>query len=134
MVAARTLKAGMLYCLVVFAAGVVLGEVRILWVTPLAGEVVAVMLEAPIMLAITWYACGLVVERMEISQQFFDRLAMGGVALVLLICAEAAIAVLGGGRSLKEYFGDYARSAILLGLVVQVAFAVFPLLQKRRGA
>lgn len=132
MLEARTLKAGALYCLVVAAAGVALGETRILLVTPLAGELPAVALEAPIMLAIAWYACGWAVERLEVSQLFSDRLAMGGVALAGLISAEGAVAM-ANGRTPIEYFADYARSAILLGVMAQLAFAVFPLIQRRGG-
>lgn len=132
MIEARTLGAGALYSLVVFAAGLVLGVIRVMWVARLAGEAVSLALEAPIILALAWYACGWAAERMEVSPRFFERLAMGGVALAMLIGAEAAIAVFGKGRSIAEYFGDYARSAILLGLLAQLAFAVFPLLRRRR--
>lgn len=130
MVDTRSARAGLLYCTVVFAAGFVLGVVRTLWVTPLAGEFVAILLEAPIMLAIAWHTCFWVAERLDVAHHFLDRLVMGGVALVVLICAEAATAVLAFGRSLPEFFGQHADSALLLGLIAQLAFALFPLLQR----
>jgi hypothetical protein len=134
MIETRAIKAGVLYCLVVFVAALVLGGLRTLWVTPLAGEFIALTLEAPVMLAVAWSACAWAAERMEVSEQFHDRLAMGGIALAGLIGAEAVIAILAAGRTPEEYFGDHARSAILLGLLVQLAFAVFPVLRRRRGA
>lgn len=129
----RAARAGLLYCTVVFAAGFVLSVVRTLWVTPLAGEFVGVVLEAPIILAIAWNACGWVAKRMEVSQQLFDRLVMGGVALAALVCAEAAAATLASGHSLAEFFMRSGRSALLLGLLAQLAFAVFPMLNRRGG-
>lgn len=133
MLASRAAQAGMLYCTVVFAAGFVLSVIRLVWVAPLSGEFVGVLLEAPVLLAIAWSACGWVAERLDVSQPFLDRLVMGGVALVVLVCAEAIAAVLAGGHSLGEFSLRHGQSAVLLGLLAQLAFAVFPLLQRRAG-
>lgn len=130
----RAIHAGLLYCVVVFAAGFVLGVLRNLLVTPLAGELAAVALEAPVMLAIAWTACGWALDRLEVSTQLLDRLLMGGVALVLLLVAEAAVAVLAQAYSLAEFFRRYGQTAMLLGLLAQLAFALFPLLRRRNGA
>lgn len=127
----RAVKAGALYCAVVFAAGFVLGVSRILLIAPLAGELVAVALEAPVMLAVAWAACGWLTERLDVSQRFVDRLVMGGVALVLLLAAEAAVAVATQGESLRMALEGRGRSALLLGLLAQLAFAIFPWLQRR---
>lgn len=132
--ASRAAKAGILYCTVVFAAGFVLSVLRIVWVAPLSGELIGVLLEAPILLAIAWSACGWVAERFEVSQQFLDRLVMGGAALAVVVCAEAIAAVLADGRSLGDFFERHGRSAVLLGLLAQLAFAFFPLLQRRARA
>lgn len=132
MVERRAFKAGLLYCAVVFVAGIVLGMVRNRWVAPLSGEMVAVWLEAPIMLAISWSASAWVVERLEVSESFVDRMLVGGVALAVLICAEAVLAVIGNGRSLSDYLFNYGHSGLLLGLLAQLGFAVFPILRRRR--
>ena len=132
MVERRAFKAGLLYCAMVFAAGVVFGAVRNVWIAPLSGEMVAVWLEAPIMLAISWSASAWVVERLEVSESFIDRLLMGGVALAVLVCAEGLLAILASGRSLSEYVLFYGHSGLLLGLLAQLGFAVFPILRRRR--
>jgi hypothetical protein len=129
----RAAQAGALYCAVVFGAGFVLGVVRTTWIAPLSGELAAVLLEAPVLLAIAWSACGSIVERFDVSEEFMDRLMMGGVALVMLVCAEAAAAFLADGHSLSSFSHLHGRSAILLGLLAQLAFAVFPLLNRRFG-
>jgi hypothetical protein len=131
MFTSRAAKAGALYCTVVFAAGFVLSVVRMVWVAPLAGELVGVLLEAPILLAIAWVACDWVAERLDVSQRFLDRLVMGGAALAVLVCAEAIAAFLSGGHSLGDFSSRHGESAVLLGLLVQVAFAVFPMLHRR---
>ena len=48
------LKAGVAYFAVVFAAGFGLGVIRMLVVIPRVGETVAVLIEAPVMLGISW--------------------------------------------------------------------------------
>ena len=130
----RAFKAGLLYCAVVFAAGVVFGAIRYVWIAPLSGEMVAIWLEAPIMLAISWSASAWIVERLEVSESFLDRMLMGGVALAVLVCAEAVLAVLFNGHSIGEYLLFRGHSGLLLGLLAQLGFAVFPILRRRRDS
>jgi len=130
MASRRAIEAGLLYCAVVFSAGFCLGAVRVLWIEPLAGELAAVALEAPVMLAIAWRTCGWVTERLDVPDKLFDRIAMGAVALVVLLVAEAAIALFAIRLSLPQYFASYGHSAMLLGLLAQLAFALFPLIRR----
>ena len=48
------LKAGVTYFALVYAIGFLLGTVRVLLLMPLVGETAAVLLEAPLMLAVSW--------------------------------------------------------------------------------
>jgi hypothetical protein len=132
MIDVRARRAALLYCGIVFTAGVLLGAIRTFWLAPLSGELVAVGLEAPLLLAIAWSACSWITERLEISESFLDRLIMGGGALAVLICAEAAIALIAEERSVSEHLLQYGESAVLLGLLAQLGFAIFPLLRERR--
>lgn len=100
-------------------------------IAPLAGELAAVALEAPVMLAISWMACGWVLDQQEVSLRFLDRLVVGGVALVLLILAEAAVSVLARRHTLLEFLQSHSQTGLLLGLLAQLAFAVFPWIQRR---
>jgi hypothetical protein len=132
MIERRAVEAGLLYSAAVFIAGFVLGALRVLYLAPLAGELIAVALEAPVMLAIAWGACGWASERQEVSPRLLDRLVMGAVALATLLAAEVAVAVLAERRSVPEFLASYSRPALLLGIAAQLAFAFFPLFNRRR--
>jgi hypothetical protein len=123
----RTVRAGVLYFLVVFAAGFVLGTARALLVAPRLGELAAVALELPPILAVAWVASRALARRFAIPPGA-PRLAVGGLALALLLLAEAALAILGFGRSPAEYVAAYLAPPALLGLAGQIAFALLPLL------
>jgi hypothetical protein len=85
------LKAGALYFAVVFAAGFVLGTIRTLWVVPSFGASGAELMEAPIMFAITVLASRWVVRRLAIRPSFPRRIAVGLVALGLLLLTEFTV-------------------------------------------
>jgi hypothetical protein len=57
---------------------------------------------------------------------------MGGAALAALVTAEAAAALLADEHTLSQSFLS-GHSAILLGLLAQLGFAIFPALRRRRG-
>lgn len=126
----NTLKSGFAYFLIAFAAGFALGTLRTLLIVPAIGETAAVALELPIMLTISWVACGWVLRRFALPPEPGVRLVMGVTALVLLLAAEAGVSVLLAGRSLAEHFALYREAPALLGLIGQVAFALFPVLRK----
>lgn len=122
-------RAGALYAAIAFAAGFVLGAIRVLVALPLLGELLAVLLEIPIMLCLSWIACAWSVRRFAVPAKSTARLAMGMVAFALLMAAEAALSILGMGISPGQYLATYRNTAAQLGLLAQIAFATFPLLQ-----
>ena len=60
--------AGTLYAIIVFLIGFILGTVRVLLVVPHLGETTAVIVEAPIMLAGSWFVCGWCVDRLDVRR------------------------------------------------------------------
>lgn len=127
------LKAGCAYFLVVFAIGFVLGTIRVLLVIPQLGDTSAVLLELPVMLALSWIACGWLVRRFAVPPEAGARLAMGALAFALLMVGELLVSEFGFGRTPVEHLESYRTAGAQLGLVGQLVFALFPYLQSRRG-
>ena len=125
---ATTVNAGATYFAVVFVLGFALGVLRVFVLAPEVGELGAVALELPVMLLASWMACGVLVDWFDVDPGFGDRAIMGGVAFVLLLAAEAGLS-LATGRSIGQHFATFADSAAQLGLMGQIAFALFPLIQ-----
>jgi hypothetical protein len=123
------ISAGATYFAIVFAAGFVFGTVRTVLIAPRFGELLAVVLELPIMLGISWWACGWTLQRFRLPPESAPRMAMGAVAFTFLIIAEILISF-ALGRSIAEYGSDLATSHGLLGLAGQLAFGLFPLLRR----
>jgi hypothetical protein len=126
----NVLRAAWLYFLAVFAAGFVLGTIRTLWLEPALGQLPAVLAELPVMLLWSWAACGIILRRLPVAGGIVPRLAMGTMALVVLLAAEAALSVTLGGLTLAQHVALYATAPVLAGLAGQLAFALFPLLRR----
>ena len=122
----RAIQAGVTYFLTVFAIGFALGTIRVLLVIPRIGETNAVLLELPLMLALSWLVCGWLVRHFVVTQAIPQRLAMGAIAFALLLLAELAVSVLGLGRTPAEHLASYQALGAQLGLAAQILFALMP--------
>ena len=98
------LAAAGIYFALVFSAGFVLGPIRILWVVPRFGVRLAELIEAPIMLVVIVAAARWVVGRYADNFTVRRRLALGAVALALMLLAEFALVTWLWGQSIREYF------------------------------
>jgi len=131
----RTLRtavtAGLAYVAIAFAAGFALGVLRVTLIAPRLGETAAVLLELPIMLALSWLACRWLIARWHVPATFVARATMGGLALALLLTAEAVLGTLGLGRTLAGHLASYQNLPERLGLAAQICFGLFPLVQLR---
>lgn len=129
-IAARgPLLAAFAYWAVVFAAGFVLGTLRVLALAPVTGELAAVALEIPVMLVISWVASKRVCRRFAVSTRIAPRLLMGVAAFALLIAAEVALSVYAFGQTAAAWAGSLGTPAGLLGLAGQVGFGMIPAVQ-----
>jgi hypothetical protein len=128
----RTLGAGLLYGLAVFGLGFILGTARELWLAPLFGRDAVVLVEGPLILVAAWLLCWWIIRRLGVPASLGSRLAMGALALMLLLAGEALVAVFGFGRTLAAHFAAYATVKGVLELLPQMAFALFPLLHLLR--
>ena len=128
----RALLAGLVYVAVVFAAAFAIGVIRVLVLAPRLGEPVAVLLEVPAVLALSWWICGLLVRRFAVGPDTAGRLAMGGLAFVVLQATEAGLAVTAFGQSPSQYLAGFTTLAGVIGLSGQIGFALIPLVRRRR--
>jgi len=127
-------RAGAWNVLILFAAGALLGTLRIMVVLPATGEVAAVLLELPVMLALSWIVSARLVARCHIPAQPAPRLIMGAVAFALLMAAELLLSVTLFGRPVSAHLAQYATVPGALGLCGQTGFALIPWLQGRIAA
>ena len=125
------LRAAALYAGLAFAAGFGLGALRVLLVAPRIGPLAAVALETPLMLAVSWLACGFAVRTFRVRGPR-QGLAMGAVAFGLLMAAEFALGVLAFGQTPAGFLRALAQPPGALGFAAQLAFALFPALRAGR--
>jgi hypothetical protein len=116
----RASKAGALYALIVFRIGFVLGTVRVLLIVPRLDETAAVLLEAPLILAASWFICRWCVDRLDVHRGIGPRSLMGTVAFLVLMAAEFALGRLGFGRSISEQLAAYASAPGAISLAAQI--------------
>lgn len=128
----RWFAAGLAYFAAVFAVGFVLGTLRVLVVAPWLGEAGAVFLELPVILAVSWLAAGRIARGFAVPPDASARLAMGGIAFLCLMLAEAGVATVGFGRTVTEHLAGYADPVRAAGLAAQIAFALMPWWRGRR--
>lgn len=121
------LRLGGLYFLIVFAIGFMLGTIRTVALAPSLGEISATLIELPVMLAASWFVCGWLLKRTPLRAS--AAAAMGTVALVLLLIAEAMLSILAFGRTPIEHLALYTQPASILGLIGQIMFGAFPLVR-----
>jgi len=126
----RTILAGAVYWAIVFAWAFALGVLRVLVVAPRLGEVAAVLLESPLVLAASWLACRWTLRRLAVGPAAIDRLAMGAFAFGLLMCAELGLSVFAFGRSASVWFAGLHTASGAIGLAAQIAFGFVPLVQR----
>lgn len=92
---ARAVLAGLAYFAIVFTAGFSLGALRVLWIMPRTGALIAVVLELPIMVAVSWGAAAALIRWFRVTPGAADRLMMGGVGFALLLVAETVLGLWG---------------------------------------
>ncbi|OQW32783.1 MAG: hypothetical protein A4E19_05335 [Nitrospira sp. SG-bin1] len=99
----RILQAAVLYFLLVFGAGFVLGTGRVLILVPLLGERTAELLEMPLMLAVIVVAARWM-ARHRLDGRQSSALSVGVIAMGLVLLADLAVGMWLRGMSVAEVF------------------------------
>ena len=130
----ETLKAGVLYFVLVFAAGFVLGTIRTLWVVPRLGVRTAELIEAPIMFGISILAAQWVVRHAQVPPLWSRRLALGCIALGFMLAVEFTVVLWIRGMTIRGYFAARDPISGAVYFVTLGAFAVIPIFVGRPRA
>jgi hypothetical protein len=122
------LTAAIFYFGIIFALAFATGVVRVILIAPRVGALGAVLIEVPVILAASWIVAGRLMRGRNFRVR--DRLAMGGIAFVLMILSEAILARALLGQSAAEWLGTIASPAGLAGLGGQLGFGAIPSLAR----
>ena len=133
----RALKAGVIYFLLMFAVGWVLGPIRELWAVLRFGRVIALLFEAVFMLIAMIVSSRWVMPRFSVPHTLGSTIPMGLVALTILMPAEIAGVLWVRGLSLQEYLASFVTAPSGISAVMFLLFTAMPslvaLLTRRRG-
>jgi prolipoprotein diacylglyceryltransferase len=129
---APVLRAALSYYALVFAAGFVLGSIRVGLLVPRLGVRMAELTEMPFMLVVIFVAARFISVRFDLPASATQRLAVGALALVFLVAAELLLAFLLLNQTPTEHITDRdpVSGSVYLGMLG--LFALMPLLVRRR--
>lgn len=119
-------KGAVFYFALVFAAGFVLGPIRVMWAVPRFGERAAELLEMPIMLVVTVLAARWMVYRFGANFSKAEALGSGFVALSLMLVAELTLVLWLRGMTLADYLTGRDPVSGTVYLIMLGIFAVMP--------
>ncbi len=126
------LRSALAYFAVTFGVAAVLGTFRVLVIAPQIGAVAAVLLEVPVILAVSWVVAGRVLRRWPVAAGGRGAvLAMGALAFAMLMLAEVGLAALTSGRPPGVWLGSLVTPDGAIGLAGQICFALIPWLRSR---
>ena len=128
----QILKAGVLYFVLVFAVGFVLGTIRTLWLVPRFGARAAELMETPIMLIVTIITARWLVARLAVPSMPSARLGMGCIALILMLVAEFGFMHWIRGLSIRDYLATRDPVSGTVYYLILGVFAIMPFLVGRR--
>jgi hypothetical protein len=89
----RVAAAALLHCAIVFAVGLALGPIRVLWPEPKLGEVLAELCEAPFLLAAMAFASRWVPRVLRLRRDLASLGLMGLGALAIQQGADLAVGI-----------------------------------------
>jgi hypothetical protein len=102
----RVLPVAFAYYAIVFGVGFVLGSIRVPLLVPRLGVRTAELLEMPLMAVAIVLAARWVVRRFALPPAAGLRLAVGGIALILLVTTELVLASVLSGQTVLAYLSS----------------------------
>jgi hypothetical protein len=124
----RIVGAAVLYFLIVYAVGFVLGPIRVYSLEPRLGETVATLCEAPFIIVAVMFAARKIPPRLNLAGNVKSLALMGFAALVLQQSADFALGAFARGIPPAQQINHLTTPAGLIYLVLLVTFAAMPVL------
>lgn len=124
----RIIRGGAIYFALVFAAGMALGPVRVLYLEPLLGETIAVLCETPFLLLAMAFAAHAAPRWARVNAGWPGYFALGVVALALQLAADLAVGLGLRSMTLAAQLTYFATPAGWIYVLALAAFALMPLL------
>lgn len=124
----HVLSAAAIYFCIVFAVGLVLGPVRVLWLEPWLGRTLAVLCEAPFLILAMWFGARWAPAWARLEFGWWSRLMMGVVALVMQQLADLAVGFGLRGMTLSDQLAYFVTPPGFIYAAILFLFAVMPLI------
>src|SRR5215212_5117120 len=126
----RIISGAALYFVLVMIAGFALGTLRELVLVPALGRALGEPLEAPLMFAAIVASAWLATAWCRVPADLGARIAIGSLALALVLIAERALSPLVRG-SAEAWFDSFTPFTLALSVALWAAQALVPLLVRR---
>ncbi len=125
----KYLLAAIVYVTLVFGAGFLLGLIRVPFVATRIGERYAELAEMPLMFLAIYFSSRFVRRKYGQNTDSVGLVAIGVIALLLLVGAELLLAGLLAGRGIGEYISSRDPVSGSVYLLMLLVFAAMPWLQ-----
>lgn len=122
----RAALAGGAYALALFGVGFVLGVARVMVVAPSIGVIAATAVEAVPMLAAMAWAAPRLARWQGVPPRSAGRIAMGGVALAVLVAVELSLGAILNGVGPGAWLAHFATPEGVIYAGLLLAFALMP--------
>lgn len=129
----RVLRAAAIYFVIVFAVGLALGPVRVLWLEPWLGRTLAVLCEAPFLILAMWLGARWAPAWAKLEPGWWLRLMTGVAALAMQQVADLAVGFGLRGMTLSDQLAYFATPPGLIYAATLVLFAAMPLIVALRA-
>lgn len=130
--APRILAAAAIYFAIVFAAGLLFGPVRVLWLEPWLGRTLAVLCETPLLLGVMAFAARRIPAWTGGSPSLVALLAIGALALCFQQIADLSVGFGLRGMTIGEQMALFATPPGWIYGFDLIVFALAPLILARR--
>ncbi|MGO8908126.1 MAG: hypothetical protein ACLQDM_02170 [Bradyrhizobium sp.] len=132
MKSARLITASALYFAMVFAAGFLLGAIRVFALEPRWGKFIGVLCESPFLLAAMILAARFVSAKTRLAGDYRSLAVVGLGALVLQQLTDFAVGTLLRGLTAAEQLRNFTTPAGGIYAILLLLFAAMPLLVNGR--